>query len=179
MVGFNTYFKDIIMYLSQYTENNYRQLDELLGDPSLVGNSIFITLRFRRRNKYGQYLTWENIEQNTNHFFHRLNTKVFGKSFTARRRRKPRNKLKHFTVCHNHKTNIFKSHIHSIIFNPLFLNNITLGDLSKTVWGKTLWGYTGDNDTAFNAQQIYDRKIIRYLFTEQNHYDSIPIALSL
>ena len=167
------------MNLYQFTEDNYRQLDDLLGDPSLVGSSIFITLRFRRTNKYGQYLKWENIEQNTNYFFHRLNTKVFGKSFTARRRRKPRNKLKHFSVCHNHKTNIFQSHIHSIIFQPLFIHQYDLGELAKTIWSKTLWGYLGKDDTAFNVQPVYDRKIIRYLFTDQSHYDSIPVALSL
>jgi hypothetical protein len=167
------------MYVNTYTDDYFSSLDSLLGDASLVGNSIFCSLRFRHKSKYGDYLNEEAIQQNTEYFFHRLNTKIFRKSYTAKRRSKPRLRLKHFTVCHRHKTNVFKSHIHSLIYEPQFTEHFSLENLVRDTWAKTLWGYTGENNSAIDIQRTYNRKIINYLFTEQAQYDSLTVSISI
>lgn len=167
------------MQLSKFTYDKYSQIDELLGGDNLVSRGYFTTLRFMMSDKHNRYLSTENIEQNTNYFFHHLNSRLFGRAYSKRRRTKPRSKLQHITVCHKHKTNIFQSHIHSIILRPLNTTHNQFVDRIHTSWGKTLFGYVGDDNHGVDVQKIYSRGVIPYLFNEQGYYDSLAIGLSL
>lgn len=167
------------MLLSSYTYDHYHEIDTLIGSSNLTSCGYFCTLRFRPKDKHGRLLTDDLLLQNTSYFFHHLNSRLFGKAYTNKRRTKPRLKISHMTVCHRHKSNITQSHIHSIIFRPAKTSHQIFIDRIHNSWSKTLFGFVGDNTQGVDIQKIYSRGIISYLFNEQSHYDSLCVGLSL
>lgn len=151
------------------------EIRSLVSNDELLNDSYFITLRHSKSigdKKHGlNFLTDSHIYKNWTYFKNFLLNMLFG---TNHKRKKK--SLDHLTVQHNHSTNRFLTHIHSIILKP---KEVTSDDFKKIVpaaWNRTRWGTTGKhfaNDDMFNLQKVYSDGVIHYQFNDQKFYESL------
>jgi len=159
------------IFIPHYPE----QIKNLVEKPELLNDSYFVTLRHAKtstqKTGYFDFLTDSDIYSNWQYFKNFLHNMLFGTNHKRKRK-----SIQHLTVQHNHSTNRFLTHIHSILIKP---KEIILDDFKKIVpaaWSKTRWGTTGKSfakKDMFNLQKVYSDGVIHYQFDDQKYYESL------
>lgn len=156
-----------------FAEYHYQQLQKTLLSNSDLASGYFVTLRHKSqsvKNNQITYLTDSLIVENWKYFLSFLNTSLFGQRYKRKKK-----KVSHLSVEHKHNTNIFLSHIHTILFKPLEILADDFTSAVKKCWNKTLFGTVGNNENMVNVQALYSNNVITYQFKDQKYSESLPL----
>jgi len=139
---------------------------------SKIPNPVFITFSekqvFNSVNNYGEniktYINNELSSKNFKHFSNLLNKKLFKKSF-HRFNKRLQTFISHETTGDN------RHHIHGIIEQPTWIDNIKFDKLVSELFAKTDYGYRHHHITRAHEHEDGLRGWVGYMLKEKTNND--------